>query len=40
VAMYERNGYAPVTPFGHYACHPQALFYGKALATAPRLPAR
>jgi ribosomal protein S18 acetylase RimI-like enzyme len=31
VAMYERNGYAPVTPFGHYACHPNALFFGKAL---------
>jgi GNAT superfamily N-acetyltransferase len=31
VAMYERNGYAPVTPFGHYACHPDALFFGKAL---------
>jgi GNAT superfamily N-acetyltransferase len=32
VAMYERSGYARVTPFGHYACHPNALFYGKALA--------
>jgi GNAT superfamily N-acetyltransferase len=31
VAMYERSGYAPVTPFGHYACHPRALFYGKAV---------
>jgi ribosomal protein S18 acetylase RimI-like enzyme len=31
VAMYERNGYAPVSPFGHYAGHPHALFFGKAL---------
>jgi GNAT superfamily N-acetyltransferase len=31
VAMYQRNGYAPVTPFGHYACHADALFFGKAL---------
>ncbi|MFN2562612.1 MAG: GNAT family N-acetyltransferase [Jatrophihabitans sp.] len=36
VAMYERNSYAPVTPFGHYACHPHALFFGKALP-APQL---
>ncbi len=32
--MYERSGYAPVTPFGHYACHPNALFYGKTLVAA------
>jgi GNAT superfamily N-acetyltransferase len=31
VAMYERSGYAPVSPFGHYSGHPRALFYGKAL---------
>jgi GNAT superfamily N-acetyltransferase len=31
VAMYERSGYAPEAPFGHYACHARALFYGKAL---------
>jgi GNAT superfamily N-acetyltransferase len=34
VAMYERSGYTPVTPFGHYACHPNALFYGKTLLAA------
>lgn len=32
VALYESAGYAPVEGFGHYACHPNALFYGKALA--------
>lgn len=34
VAMYERNGYRPVTPFGHYSCHPDALFFGKTLSAA------
>lgn len=31
IAMYEQAGYLPVSGFGHYACHPGALFYGKAL---------
>jgi GNAT superfamily N-acetyltransferase len=31
VALYEQTGYEPVPGFGHYACHPDALFYGKAL---------
>jgi GNAT superfamily N-acetyltransferase len=31
VALYEQSDYAPVAAFGHYACHPDALFYGKAL---------
>jgi GNAT superfamily N-acetyltransferase len=32
VALYEALGYLPERPFGHYACHERALFYGKALA--------
>jgi GNAT superfamily N-acetyltransferase len=32
VALYEAAGYLPETPFGHYACHERALFYGKDLA--------
>jgi GNAT superfamily N-acetyltransferase len=31
VALYEQTGYEPIAGFGHYACHPHALFYGKAL---------
>jgi GNAT superfamily N-acetyltransferase len=31
IALYEQSGYLQVTPFGHYACHPHALFYGKAV---------
>jgi GNAT superfamily N-acetyltransferase len=31
VALYEDAGYRPVAGFGHYACHPDALFYGKEL---------
>jgi ribosomal protein S18 acetylase RimI-like enzyme len=31
VALYERSGYRPVPAFGHYACHPNALFFGKTL---------
>ena len=31
VALYEQTGYEPIPGFGHYACHPDALFYGKAL---------
>jgi len=34
VALYEQSGYLPVPPFGHYACHPNALFFGKALEVA------
>lgn len=32
VALYEDAGYRPVPGFGHYACHPDALFYGKELS--------
>ena len=32
IALYESVGYTPVPGFGHYACHPGALFYGKPLA--------
>jgi len=32
IALYESVGYRPVPGFGHYACHPGALFYGKALS--------
>jgi GNAT superfamily N-acetyltransferase len=31
IALYEQTGYAPVAGFGHYAEHPTALFFGKAL---------
>ena len=31
IALYESVGYGPVPGFGHYACHPGALFYGKPL---------
>ena len=31
IALYEDAGYAPVPGFGHYACHPGALFFGKTL---------
>jgi GNAT superfamily N-acetyltransferase len=31
VALYRDAGYRPVEGFGHYACHPDALFFGKAL---------
>jgi GNAT superfamily N-acetyltransferase len=36
VALYERAGYLPVEGFGHYACHADALFYGKPLAVPAR----
>ena len=36
IAMYERAGYAPVAPFGHYACYGDAIFYGKELPVAAR----
>ena len=36
IALYESTGYRPVAGFGHYACHPGALFYGKSLpVTSP-----
>jgi len=34
IALYERAGYEPIPGFGHYACHSDALFYGKALRVA------
>jgi GNAT superfamily N-acetyltransferase len=34
VALYESSGYEPVPGFGHYACHPRALFFGKTLPPA------
>jgi GNAT superfamily N-acetyltransferase len=32
VALYEQAGYTSVPGFGHYACHPNALFFGKELS--------
>jgi GNAT superfamily N-acetyltransferase len=34
VALYKDTGYEPVAGFGHYACHPNAIFFGKVLRTA------
>lgn len=31
IALYEQSGYTAAPPFGHYACHPRAVFFGKAL---------
>jgi GNAT superfamily N-acetyltransferase len=31
IALYESSGYLPAEGFGHYACTPGAIFYGKAL---------
>jgi GNAT superfamily N-acetyltransferase len=31
IALYESSSYSPVDGFGHYACHPGALFYGKPI---------
>lgn len=36
VALYESSGYESVPGFGHYACTPGALFYGKALSAISR----
>jgi len=36
IALYEQSGYTPVPGFGHYACHPNALFYGKKISWEPR----
>jgi GNAT superfamily N-acetyltransferase len=32
IALYESSGYLPAEGFGHYACTPGAIFYGKALS--------
>ena len=32
IALYESSGYVPAARFGHYACTPGAIFYGKSLA--------
>ena len=32
IALYEQTGYTPIPGFGHYSCHPDALFYGKQLS--------
>jgi GNAT superfamily N-acetyltransferase len=31
VELYERAGYEPAPAFGHYACHENAIFFGKRL---------
>lgn len=36
IAMYVQAGYEPSAGFGHYACHPDALFYAKDLAVTAR----
>jgi GNAT superfamily N-acetyltransferase len=40
IALYAKHGYEPVPGFGHYACHPDALFYGKTLDLDPEVTAR
>jgi GNAT superfamily N-acetyltransferase len=32
IALYESTGYLPIPGFGHYACHEDAVFFGKKLA--------
>jgi GNAT superfamily N-acetyltransferase len=32
IALYQSSGYLPTKGFGHYACTPGAIFYGKTLA--------
>lgn len=34
IAMYEAAGYQRIKGFGHYACEPSAVFFGKALPRA------
>lgn len=34
IALYRLSGYLPVPAFGHYACHPKAMFFGKSLPIA------
>lgn len=36
IAMYRREGYTPVQPFGHYRCAPQSVHLGKTLGRLPR----
>jgi len=36
IALYRESGYAPVPGFGHYACHPNALFFGKTLSVGAK----
>jgi hypothetical protein len=36
IALYESAGYRPVPGFGHYACHEDAVFFGKKLAVEVR----
>ena len=38
IALYESSGYTPSDGFGHYACTPGAIFYGKDLAPAAQRP--
>ena len=33
IALYESSGYQLTRGFGHYACAPGAIFYGKTLIT-------
>jgi GNAT superfamily N-acetyltransferase len=39
IALYESNGYSPSEGFGHYACTPGAVFYGKDLDLTAQRPA-
>ena len=36
IAMYEQAGYRPISGFGHYADHADALFYGRSLVVHDR----
>jgi GNAT superfamily N-acetyltransferase len=38
IALYESSGYSPSDGFGHYACTPGAVFYGKDLGPAAQRP--
>lgn len=38
IAMYEQAGYCAVAGFGHYACHDDALFFGKSLESTKPAP--
>jgi GNAT superfamily N-acetyltransferase len=33
IALYESSAYVGIDGFGHYACAPGAIFFGKALST-------
>jgi GNAT superfamily N-acetyltransferase len=39
IALYESSGYHGIDGFGHYACAPGAVFYGKELAVDAERPA-